>query len=572
MNHQLVIRIFRPVPGALVAVLVALLVSCGFQASNTIARSDLGPVSRSDLDEFILALDEPSRSPSQGEDPAVWRRGLLEKLLIEKALIGEIEASQVEVDPAWMDQVRGEALIRAFEDQFIEPEIVIDEEELRNYYDSHPEEFGHPEQIRLRHIFKRLPRGASASEKARVRAEMEEMLGRIREGAHFGDLARQYSDSETAPLNGLIGRLSRGALDPSLEDIVWGLDEGDVSEVVPTPVGFHIFFLEDRLDVYHMEFKEARGRLLRKMQAEERERALRDSMADLLAESGAEYHPERIDSTDPDEVLFELGDSVVTVATLQAYAGRVPFYQLRKVPPAEWLDTACRNRLFVWKAEQLELGQSTGFKESLEAVVRRSRLVEAYASKMREKVDRLEADGVIEQHWDQHYLRFQSPKLYHLHLVLKAFEDLEKNYDAFEMLEAARAEILSGKRRFSDVAEAISDDFSAISGGDVGWVRLDSFGQWSGPRANSAVRALQPGEISEPVLVEYYDESRLRYRREGYILVKVEEIRDPEIRPYEEVRVPVREAYAKQHQQELEQALIQEILDSIDAEIFEEQL
>jgi len=229
----------RLAAGAVIATIMMVVpAGCGGGSDdgNIVARSDLGEVTRADLDTYILRLEADDRRPPEGTSLEAWRLGLLEKLLVEEALLADFDDQR---DPM-VEAARREVLMEAVEEIFVAPRTAISEEDLRRYYDEHPEEFGHPEQIRLRHIFKRVSRDATPEERDRVRQEMEALLNDIRSGASFGDLAREQSQSETAPLNGLIGRLSRGSLHPSVEKVVWGLNEGEVSDVVPTAVGFHI--------------------------------------------------------------------------------------------------------------------------------------------------------------------------------------------------------------------------------------------------------------------------------------------------------------------------------------------
>jgi hypothetical protein len=95
----------------------------------------------------------------------------------------------------------------------------------------------------------------------------------------------------------------------------------------------------------------------------------------------------------------------------------------------------------------------------------------------------------------------------------------------------------------AEAARQHSDDLSAPNGGDLGWVRLDAFGTWFGPRVQNRVIKLETGKVSDPLLIEEYDQAQLRYERPGYMLVRIEEISPSLVRTYEEARTEVWSLY-----------------------------
>jgi len=59
-------------------------------------------------------------------------------------------------------------------------------------------------------------------------------------GADFGELATQYSKSQSAGQNGALGWIEEGTLPPALDQIMKGLSEGQVSSPIRTTSGFVI--------------------------------------------------------------------------------------------------------------------------------------------------------------------------------------------------------------------------------------------------------------------------------------------------------------------------------------------
>ncbi len=558
--------------------LALILASCARTEKGVVARSDLGTVNSEELEAYILSQPPEQQKPGRNEDLSSWRRRQVESLLVDRALDAEVDQPSTTVMPKGdleVNEARRKLLLDAFGAEWIDGRISVDEAAARAYYDEHPDEVGHAEQIRLRHIYRRVARDASPEAREAVRSEMERLLERLRGGAHFGDLARQYSDSETASLDGLIGRLTRDALDPEVEEVVWNLEEGQVSDLFETPIGFHIFKLDNRLPAEKQPFEEVRGRLLKRLEKLERERLSEETFNALLGESGAEYRPELLKGArpvSPEAVLFSLGDQVITGAAVEAYRQTAQFVPLRLTPPAEWLKSQARSLLFLWKAGQENLAARPEVASALESAERQARRHAALERRMRDRLLALDAAGELTRHYQEHARRFQSPKRVHLRLIEVKFKGGESAYGVREELERIAREIRNGTEDMAAVAKANSEDYSAPEGGDVGWILLDGIGIWAGPTAQKAVDALRVGELSEPLLVERYDQSKLTYDREGYMLVRKENEEAPRVLDFMEAWSQVADSYREAHRQELQAEIRRGLLGSIHAEIVEENL
>lgn len=95
------------------------------------------------------------------------------------------------------------------------------------------------------------------------------------------------------------------------------------------------------------------------------------------------------------------------------------------------------------------------------------------------------------------------------HILLRPGPNLSQG-DAAARLAQIKREIESGQRRFEDVAKVVSQDGSAPQGGDLGWAAPGQFV----PEFEQVMKALRPGEISEPVPSRF-----------GVHLIKLEERR-----------------------------------------------
>lgn len=62
----------------------------------------------------------------------------------------------------------------------------------------------------------------------------------IQQGAKFGDVAKNYSDGPSAAYGGAVGGFKRGQLGKEIEDKVFAMKAGEVSDIIRTKQGFVI--------------------------------------------------------------------------------------------------------------------------------------------------------------------------------------------------------------------------------------------------------------------------------------------------------------------------------------------
>ena len=581
-NHRRMVRahVRLSVAGlaALIAATAALAPGCGRPAPNpeVVAISDLGPTTRADLDTYIMLQPEGARQPLPRQEPKEWRRDMVRNLLAVRALELEARSSGLAAAPETtmlLESRRDAVLAETAEQLWIQRHVDITEKDLRTYHEQHPEEFRHDEQVRVRNIFLRVARDAPASERKKVRIQIESLRQQILDGADFGELAASRSQSETAKLQGLIGKLSRGTLAPEIEDVIWELDVGEVSEVLETPAGFHIFRLEDRLPPEQRAFEEVSGALARRLTREATDAALAAYLDELVERSGAFFDPSAVlESREPDAVVFRLGDEVWTAADWWARFESQSFFAQREVPLADQLDWFAIARLAIWDGTDQGLASRPEVATRLAAVEQATLIELAMQERRKAAVASLSEEDLV-AYWESQRRVFQQPKLHHLKLILHSFPDDPKLwYKVYEDLAALAADIRAGRRDFAEEARRLSDDASARRGGGVGLVRLDSVGEWAGPNASKAIAAMAVGEVSDPILIERFLEQRFTYRRDGYMLVGVDEIQQPRLLTYEEARDQVIDRYVEEGSPEVNMEIRAQVLESINAVILEENL
>lgn len=102
-------------------------------------------------------------------------------------------------------------------------------------------------ELRASHIVFRARDDMSPQQIEDARSRAEVVLKKLRNGSDFVTTARQFSqDRRTAAKGGDLGYFTAGTMFPEFDKAVLGLKVGEVSEIVRTPVGFHIIKLTER--------------------------------------------------------------------------------------------------------------------------------------------------------------------------------------------------------------------------------------------------------------------------------------------------------------------------------------
>ncbi|MFC1640851.1 peptidylprolyl isomerase, partial [Patescibacteria group bacterium] len=122
------------------------------------------------------------------------------------------------------------------------------EDTLMDFYGWTPEEF--KENILKNQIQKTKVRDKYLEDESLTKTERdkaEDLLQQIKDGAKFGDLAKENSDDvASAAEGGDLGKVEKGVFVPEFEEAALALKKGQVSDVVQSQYGFHIIKLESK--------------------------------------------------------------------------------------------------------------------------------------------------------------------------------------------------------------------------------------------------------------------------------------------------------------------------------------
>jgi peptidyl-prolyl cis-trans isomerase C len=176
-------------------------------------------------------------------------------------LLAQERLSQTELKSRLKEQL---VLERLFETEVF-PQIEVTQDEIARYYGEHPQEFEDAESAHVLQIVV-----ATRDEAVQIREKLK------KNPQSFGEVAKKSSIGPEGRNGGDLGLIGRGAGFPEVFDVCFTLPLNQISEVTPSPYGFHIFKVVER--------RPAQRRSLDKASAEIREKLLREKRARAQAE------------------------------------------------------------------------------------------------------------------------------------------------------------------------------------------------------------------------------------------------------------------------------------------------
>lgn len=249
-------------------------------------------------DEYVQAHDPDGEAGD--EQLREWAaENVIERTVVFQAARAlDVEIPQEEIDAAYEEgradgedapaeeakadielQMRVDRLVAAG----VEAPAECTEDEVRAFYEAHPEDMVTPEQVRASHIVKHVddPADRKGAYEAILDARMQ-----LAGGESFETLAARHSDCPEDA--GDLGVFARGQMVPEFEDVVFSMKPGEVSDVFQTQFGYHIVKLHERFESRPVPLEEVRDTLADEVLRRKRSEALEAFVDALKAKAAIE--------------------------------------------------------------------------------------------------------------------------------------------------------------------------------------------------------------------------------------------------------------------------------------------
>jgi len=170
-----------------------------------------------------------------------------------------------------LDQIRkmeeDKIIVQAMRSREVKNEPLLPPGAVESYYRQHLQEWTTNDQVKLKMI--KITPGSDPAKKRKMAQEIRE---KIVHGAEFKDLAKIYSEDSTQDNGGDWGWIKHGDLNPEMEQIVFHLPTGKVSEIIELNQTFYIMLAEQKKGGVAKPLKELRTEIENRLLQVERQK------------------------------------------------------------------------------------------------------------------------------------------------------------------------------------------------------------------------------------------------------------------------------------------------------------
>ncbi|HUA87198.1 MAG TPA: peptidylprolyl isomerase [Bryobacteraceae bacterium] len=172
----------------------------------------------------------------------------------------------------------------------VEKSINVTDAQLHAAYTSNMDNFRTPERVHVRQILINTL-DKSEAEKKQLLAKAEDVLKQLKAGGDFAALAKKYSDDKgSAEKGGDLGWLQRGQAVPQLEQVIFTMKPGQISNVITTDYGYDIAQVLEHEQARVKPFEEVKASIaddLRKQAVSDKMQTMADQLHAALQKSPA---------------------------------------------------------------------------------------------------------------------------------------------------------------------------------------------------------------------------------------------------------------------------------------------
>lgn len=138
------------------------------------------------------------------------------------------------------EDIRDEMTVSRLRQRHVENRVTVTDREIDNFLTTEEVQGNVESEYRISHILIATPEAASPEMIEQTKLVAQKVLNDLKDGQDFGELAASVSDGQNALNGGDLGWRKRSQIPSIFADYIDDLKEGDVSELIQSPSGFHI--------------------------------------------------------------------------------------------------------------------------------------------------------------------------------------------------------------------------------------------------------------------------------------------------------------------------------------------
>jgi len=259
------------------------------------------------LDEFKQKLD---KIPPFYRKKFATKKGQLEyldKMVEEELFYQEALKRGLEKDPEYtsqLEQIKRSILSSKIKKDLMEKEIKISDDEIKKYYDEHPDQYQNPETIKVRQILVRLNTKATPEEESAAKKKIDEVYKKLKSGLNFEKAADQYSDDKaSAKKGGLIAPVRKGLKSQEFDNAAFAMSKpNEISAPFKDRRGWNILQFVEKTEASAKPFDQVKTQIERKLKQDKQKSAIDEFTAKIRSSVKVVIHDDLLkDEAVPEE-------------------------------------------------------------------------------------------------------------------------------------------------------------------------------------------------------------------------------------------------------------------------------
>jgi len=232
-----------------------LLTGCDTTPSKKSITSEKNPDTSSNFETYLKVKNIPSDNKKRVEieKKRFDQRNKMVSVALEQSVVDE---KKIDVE---VSEYKKQLVLSRYFEQFLKDKV--NDEAIRNFYSSNPTKY-ESKKIHVAHILIRTNPKMSNEEREALLTKAHEVYSKANAAEDFAELAKGYSDDKvSAKKGGDLGWIKQGAIDKAFSNKVFSMKQGDISEPISTPFGFHVVKILAAEKVIKQPFESVKGNI-----------------------------------------------------------------------------------------------------------------------------------------------------------------------------------------------------------------------------------------------------------------------------------------------------------------------
>jgi len=213
------------------------------------------------------------------------KRNVLDQIISEKLLIQEAKNRGLEQDKDVLEQIKNtteQILVQSLIEKEIIRKVKVNDQEALTYYEENKDNFITKEQVYLYNIL------------VETEEVAKDILEKLKAGGDFIEIAKEKSTGPSAAQGGDLGYISKGDLIPEIENDVFALEIGNISDIIKSQYGFHILKVTDKKPEVLKTFEEVKEEIVQTLLPTKQKEAFDNLLEELKSKVTIEINEEAL--------------------------------------------------------------------------------------------------------------------------------------------------------------------------------------------------------------------------------------------------------------------------------------